>query len=115
MLRYKNLGTSIISVDLQNGYSVVSIASWNKEIRKYEVTLYLKDNSIRSLHLIDDAEKVEMESDRKSINTTMANYITDLLTDGFFKSCIDRYKYWEDCFNRGNELFEQERLDKTII
>ena len=30
MLRYKNLGNSVISVNLNNGYSVVAISIWDR-------------------------------------------------------------------------------------
>ena len=47
MLRYENMGTICIKIDLHNrNYSVIAIAKWNKETEKYTATLYLKENSV---------------------------------------------------------------------
>ena len=45
MLRYKNLGNSVISVNLNNGYSVVAISIWDRGDNVYRTTLYLKGDT----------------------------------------------------------------------
>ena len=110
MLRYENIVTTVISVDLQNNYKVIAMANWNSEIKKYFVTLYIKRRDIDMLDLIEEQENVKFDSDMKSIRTDIAKSITTLLTDGFFAKYIERYEYEMNCFDRGNELFENERF-----
>ena len=110
MLRYENVATTVISVDLQNDYKVIAMANWNNKIKKYFVTLYIKRRDIDMLDLIEEQENVEFDSDMKSIRTDIVKFITALLTDGFFAKYIERYEYEMECFDRGNELFEKERL-----
>ena len=112
MLRYENLGTAI-SVDLHNGYSVIAMAKQVEKYKdKYEITLYLKDNKIDILDLIND--KIEIESDHTRIKRDVGQYITLLLTEGFFKHYIDRYEYSSRCFEFGNKTIEDMRMIKNV-
>lgn len=111
MLKYTNIATVGISVDLHNDYSVVTFVNWNKENNRYEATFYIKRNDVNLLDLIEKLENVSFQnSDPKSIRTDIANYITALLSDGFFNYYINRYEYEQKCFDKGNEIFEKERL-----
>lgn len=115
MIKYKNIATVVISVDLPtthiNKYSVTAFAQWNKEKSCYEVTLYLKRADIDILELIEKAENIMFETaTASSIRGNIANYIENLMSDNFFSYYIDRYEYEQKCFDRGNDLFETERL-----
>ncbi len=107
MLRYKFLGSNIISVDLNNGYSVVAISLWDRESKNYLTTLYLKGDTYDTLELIETKENVVIHADMRTIKTEVTKMITELLTDGFFKHYIDRYQYMMKCFDKGNEFFEE--------
>ena len=109
MLRYETEANVTVSIDLQNGYSVIAMARWDNEKKKYYTTLRLHENSVEKWDLIEEAANVEVESDMKAIKRDMAQYVTDLLTDGFFKKYIDRYEYELKCFDRGFEILEKER------
>lgn len=109
MLRYETEANVTVSIDLQNGYSVIAMARWDNEKKKYYTTLLLHENTVSKLDLIEEAVNVEIESDMKTIKRDMAQYVTDLLTDGFFKKYIDRYEYELKCFDRGFEIMEKER------
>lgn len=112
MLKYKNIATVGISVDLHNNYSILAFANWNKENNHYEVIFYIKRNDIDLLELIEKLENVSFQnSDSKTIRTDIANYITTLLSDGFFDYYINRYEYEQKCFDKGNDIFEMERLN----
>lgn len=113
MLRYENIATVTISVDLKNDYNIIAMANWNKDKSNYNVTLYIKRNDIDILDLIEKQENVEFDSDTKSIRTDIAKYITTLLTEGFFTYYINRYEYEQKCFDKGNELFEKERTENN--
>lgn len=110
MLKYENMANLTISVNLQNDYSVIAMADWNKKNKNYNVTFYLKRDDINILDLMEKQENVEFNSNLKSIKTDVAKYITNLLTDGFFKYYIERYEYEQKCFDKGNEFYESERL-----
>lgn len=112
MLKYTNIATVGISVDLYNNYSILAFANWNKENNCYEATFHIKRNDIDLLELIEKLENVSFQnSDSRSIRTDIANYITTLLSDGFFDYYINRYEYEQKCFDKGNDMFEMERLD----
>ena len=109
MLRYKILSNNVVEVDLENGYKVVAMSNWNNEKMKYYTTLLIHENTVSKWDMLDEAIDVEMESDMKSIKRDMAQYVKDLLTDGFFKKYIDRYEYELKCFDSGFEILEKER------
>lgn len=111
MLKYTNIATVGISVDLHNNYSILAFANWNKENNNYEATFYIKRNDIDLLELIEKLENVSFQnSNSKSIRIDIANYITALLSDGFFNYYINRYEYEQKCFDNGNDICEMERL-----
>ena len=111
-LEYKNYRgcKDIITIDLHNHYTVIAIKSWNSDEHKYTVQLMLKDNTVDKWDLIEKADEIEFHVDYKIINKAILKHVATLLSDGFFDYYIDRYEYELKCFNRGNELFENERL-----
>ncbi len=109
MLRYETKANITVSIDLQNSYTVIAMTKWDNEKKKYFTTLLLHENSVEKWDLIEEAANVEMESDMKSIKRDVAQYITDLHNDKFFKKYIERYEYELKCFDRGFEILESER------
>lgn len=115
MLRYEILNRDTIEIDLENDYKVIALANWNNESKKYYVTLMLREKSIDNWSLIEKAENIELRSNVKTIKKNMAQLVTDLFNKGAFTYYIERYEYELKCFDRGNELFEQERLKKNGV
>jgi hypothetical protein len=113
-LVYTRLGNDTVSIDLHNGYSIVAFELFNKEIKKYQVTFYIKDNEVSILDLIEKQNKVEFESDRTSINSIVLRHVGTLLSEGFYDYYMRRYDYMMKCFDKGNEIFENERLGNAI-
>ena len=111
-LEYKNYRgcKDIITIDLHNDYTVIAIKSWNQDEKKYYVQLMLKENTVDKWDLIETAESLEFSVDYKTINSAILKHIATLLSENFFDYYIDRYEYELKCFDRGNELFEKERL-----
>ena len=111
-LEYKNYRgcKDIITIDLHNHYTVIAIKSWNSDEHKYTVQLMLKDNTVDKWDLIEKSDEIEFHVGYKIINKAILKHVATLLSDGFFDYYIDRYEYELKCFNRGNELFENERL-----
>lgn len=109
-LTYTKIGNATIAIDIQNGYTIIAMKLFNYETKKYEVTFYIKDNTVDILDLIEKQEKVEFSANHKFINSVILKYVAVLLSDGFFDYYIRRYEYMMKCIDRGNELYEKERL-----
>lgn len=115
MLKYKNVATVVISVDLYNNYSIVALSNWNKEFNLYETSLYIKRDDIDILELIESCERIQIEnSDSKSIRTDIATWITNLNNKQFFDYYIARFEYEQECSCKGFELVEKERLCNDV-
>ena len=110
MLRYETIGTSTILVDLHNGYSIMAIANWNYNDKDYYTTFYISRNDTYMFDLVQELENTKFSSDIKTIKIDITKYITEKLNSGFFDYYIKRYEYQQKCFERGNEMFEQERI-----
>lgn len=113
MLRYENMGTICIKIDLHNRhYSVIAIAKWNKETEKYMTTLYLKENNVDLLDLMEKYEDVEFDSDSSSIRNDILQEVSKLNDHDSFKYYMDRYDLEQKCFDRGLEIVTREELNK---
>lgn len=113
--RYEKNGTTVISVEITDDYTVFATANWNKVSRKYMVTLELKENTTPLKDMIvDESDNIELRADMKTINFEMAKLITQKLDDGFFNYYIDRYNHMLKCFDKGNELIEFATENKVM-
>ena len=111
-LKYENYKgcKDIITIDLHNDYTVIAIKSWNQDEKKYTVQLMLKENTVDKWDLIGKAESIEFNVDYKIINKAILKHIATLLSEGFFNYYIQRYEYEMKCFDKGNSIYEKERL-----
>lgn len=114
-LTYKEYKGSkdILLIDLHNGYTIVAIKIWNSDKHKYIVELRIKENTIEKWDLIEKAESLEFEVDYKVINKVILKRVSELLSEGFFNYYIERYEYENKCIEKGNEIYENETLDKN--
>lgn len=112
-LSYQKLGNDTISIDLHNGFSIIAIELFNHDTKKYDVSLYMKNNAVNLLDLMERYEKLEFEADYKTIKSAILKTVSSLLLENEFHDYIERYEYMMKCFNRGNEIFEEERLNAT--
>lgn len=108
-LRYEkyNNCNDVLIIDLHNNYSVVSITGYNKNTKKYEVMLFLKNNSIDDWKLIE-IPKLELFANTSTINSAVLKQISALWEDNFFDYYIKRYEYEMKCFEVGNNTLEKE-------
>lgn len=111
-LRYKKFNNSdnVIIIDLHNGYTVIAISAYNSQTSTYTTTLFLKENTIEDWKLIEKAEKLEFTANCRTINSAILKQVSTFLNEGFFNYYIERYEYEMNCFEKGNEIFELERL-----
>lgn len=107
--KYNNTN-DVITIDLYNGYSVIAVTGFNTDNRVYTTTLFLKDNTVDTWKLIENAENLEFHSNQSTINSAILKQVSIFLHDGFFDYYIQRYEYETKCFDVGNDLAEKERL-----
>ena len=100
----------IITINIHNNYTVIAIKSWNPDEHKYTVQLMLKENTVDKWNLIEKAESLEFNVDYKIINKAILKHIATLLSEGFFDYYIQRYEYEMKCFDKGNSIYEKERI-----
>lgn len=110
MLKFEKIGHNAILVDLHNDYSVMAIAKWIKDKKVYNAKFYISRNDVESFDLVNEMENVEFDSDMKKISYDLSEYITRQFNMGNFVKAINRYDYQQKCFERGNEMFERERV-----
>ena len=114
-LKYEKINNSneVIMIDLHNGYSVIAITGFDAENRVYITTLFLKDNTIDTWKLVEQADKLEFHANQNTINSAILKQISVFLEEGFFDYYIQRYEYEMKCFDVGNDLAESERLNAS--
>ena len=111
-LKYEKFNNSndVIAIDLHNGYTVIAITGFNTENRAYTTTLFLKENTIDTWKLIENAENLEFHANQNTINSAILKKVSEFLKEGFFDYYIERYEYEMKCFDKGNGIYEKERL-----
>lgn len=105
--KYRN-SNEIITIDLHNGYTVIAISTG--ENGSYIATLFLKENTIDTWKLIENAENLEFHANQNTINSAILKQISTFLEEGFFDYYIQRYEYEMKCFDIGDEIKQKERL-----
>lgn len=93
-----------ISVNIGNGYSVFCMACWNTEKRYYDLTLYLQDDSIEFLKLLQDCINIPLRTKKNTLYSEIMKYIEALVEDRFFVKHIKAYEFEMECFDKGIEL-----------
>ena len=111
-LKYEKFNNSneVITIDLHNGYTVIAVTGFDVENRVYTTTLFLKENTIDTWKLIENAENLEFHANHNAINSAILKQVSTFLQEGFFNYYIQRYEYEMKCFDKGNSIYEKERL-----
>ena len=116
-LKYEKFNNSndVIMIDLHNGYTVIAVTGFDAENRVYTTTLFLKENTIDTWKLIENAENLEFHANHNTINSAILKQVSTFLQEGFFDYYIQRYEYEMKCFDKGNSIYEKERTLKNIL
>ena len=111
-LKYEKFNNSndVITIDLHNGYTVIAVTGFNAENRVYTTTLFLKENTIDTWKLIENAENLEFHANHNAINSAILKQVSTFLQEGFFNYYIQRYEYEMKCFEKGINIYEKERI-----
>lgn len=112
-LSFVRKADSVISIDLHNNYSVIATVSYSFEEQEYKVALYLKYNGLDIIQSMDDFENIEFATTSKTVYVAVLKSVATLLSERKFDRYIRRYEYIMECFERGNEEIEKERLNNV--
>lgn len=102
--KFRNMD-NIITIDLHNTYTVIAIIG-TTENETYDVQLMLKQNTIDTWNLIEDAEHLILNATPKTICPAILKTVSTYLSEGFFDYYIQRLEYEIDCMNKGIDLAE---------
>ena len=120
MLRYKNMGYTI-RFDLStgcrnnNGYSVECTYIYNKDTDKYSLAMYLCRSDLKDRFKIDrqEIDTQEISGTKDTIKDNIRKIVEYMDSTGWFAPYIEECEYMLKCFDRGNDLFESERLSNA--
>lgn len=119
MLRYENKGyTMEIKLPEEcgyEGYSVECRYQYDKEKEKYSLSMWLMRNDIDDRFKIDSQEidTQYISGTRETIRQNICRIVEQASLSGFFDTYIQRYEYTYKCFDKGDEIFEKERLSNA--
>lgn len=96
------------------GFSVKCTYKYNKKEEKYKLSMWLY------WHDIDDDFKIDSQEintqyilgSKETIEDNIYKIVEKASVSGFFDQYIERFHYTYNCFERGNEIFEHERIEK---
>ena len=111
-LKYEKFNNSndVITINLHNGYTVIAVTGFDVETKTYITTLFLKENTIDTWKLIENAENLEFHANHNTINSAILKQVSTFLQEGFFNYYIQRYEDEMKCFDKGNSIYEKERI-----
>lgn len=102
-------------------YSVECAYHFNKHEGKYSLSMWLNRSDLEDRMRLS-SKKVDTQYISGTKETIVENIcrvvhqaatIADENGEKYFDSFVKRYEYELKCFERGNELFEQGRLNRT--
>lgn len=99
------------------GYSIKCTYKYNKQKEKYSLSMWLRCNGIEDDFKIDSQEidTQYISGTKETIEDNICRIIEQASLSGYFNHFIERYEYTYNCFDIGNELFENEKLSKKAI
>lgn len=113
-LTYIQTSDVTVDIDLHNSYCVRTDAKYNPQTKRYDAKFYLKENSIEkytAIHTLNN-DSITFDGNRKTIKVDILKYISHLLSENYFASCIQDFEYEIKCFDKGNEFLEEEKNTK---
>ena len=81
-LKYEKFNNSneVITIDLHNGYTVIAVTEFDVETKTYITTLFLKENTIDTWKLIENAENLEFHANHNTINSAILKQVSTFFT-----------------------------------
>lgn len=85
-LTYTKIVNAALSIDLDNGFEVISVISTDNK-----VSFYLKSNNANVMIPIDELQEMEFEADAHRLNAEILKYVATLLRNGELNKYIENY------------------------
>ena len=94
------------------GYVAACTYRYYKKLDKYSLEMELKHVDIGDGFRIDrqEIDTQYISGTRETITDNICRIVEQACLSGFFDEYIKRYEYTYQCFDKGNDLFEKERL-----
>ena len=95
-------------------YFVECSYHFDKKQGKYSLSMWINRNDIEDRMALS-SKKIDTQyisGTRETIIENVCRVVHQACMSKYFDYFVDRYEYELKCFERGNELFEQERLEK---
>lgn len=110
-----------------NGHSIeINLSKWgyknyiaecayhfDKREGKYSLSMWLNRNDMEDRMRLS-SKKIDTQyisGTRETIVENICRIVHQACINGYFNYFVERYEYELSCFERGNNLFEKERLD----
>ena len=93
-------------------YFVECAYKFDKAENKYSLSMWLNRNDMEERMRLS-SKKVDTQyisGTRETIVENICRVVHQACLSGYFNYFVERYEYELACFERGNELFEQEKL-----
>lgn len=115
-LRYEKAGDLALNINLENGYWIRADALYNYESKRYDMAFYIKENTIDKYTCIEDLnnQHVSFDGSRKTIKSDILQYVSVLLSQNYFDGSIEHCEYEIKCFDKGHEIFEEEKCRNRL-
>lgn len=97
------------------GYWARCTYKYIKSKEKYQLSMWLMHEGIDDTFKID-AQEIDTQlvnCTRDNIENNIVQLVHKMALENKFISYIESYEYVYKCFNRGNELYDEERLSKN--
>lgn len=110
--RYKGTTIEIRLPKEYEGYSVECTYKYIKSEDKYKLSMWLKYNNIHDKFKIESQEISTqlISGTRETIVDNISRVVEQMCDAKSFEEYISRYEYTYNCFDRGNELIEEEKI-----
>ncbi len=94
------------------GYSVKCIYKYKKKKQKYLLQMWLIHKDFSDEFKIDSQEidTQYISGTKENIEDNITRIVEYAALSGFFDKYVKRFEYTYQCFDKGNEFFEEEQL-----
>lgn len=113
--KYKGTTTEIRLPKEYKDYSVECTYRYIKAKEKYELSMWLKYTGVRDKFRIESQEidTQLIPGTRETIVENICRIVEQMCDARSFDEYIARYEYTYKCFDKGNEMFENENISEN--
>lgn len=97
------------------GYSVKCTYKYIKSEEKYRLSMWLHREDIDDDFKIDSQEidTQLIRGTRETIENNICRIVNQASLSDFFEKYIERFEYTYNCFEKGDEIYEKEKMNKA--